>query len=183
MQFEVERKFRVAQFATVEEKLRSLDAQFDAPVKQSDHYFAHPARNFAKTDEALRVRSVANQHVITYKGPKIDATTKTRVEIELPLVTEAETPDKFLQLLTALGFQPVEIVHKVRQCAIVSWQEQSVEVALDRVDHLGTFVELEISTSRDQVDSARQVLASLTAELNLTDEERRSYLELLLAAE
>ena len=44
-----------------------------------------PCRDFAQTDEALRIRTVGDTSFVTYKGPKLDATTKTRRELELPL--------------------------------------------------------------------------------------------------
>ena len=47
---------------------------------QVDEYYAHPARDFAITDEALRLRTENNLTVITYKGPKLDRETKTREE-------------------------------------------------------------------------------------------------------
>ena len=67
-----------------------LGATIEPPVVQVDQYFAHPARDFAQTDEALRLRRVGKQNFITYKGSKIDATTKTRREIELPLAPGEE---------------------------------------------------------------------------------------------
>ena len=53
--------------------------------------------------------------------------------------------------------------------------------SVKEVAELGDFVELEIVTSSAEVDRARQSLASLAAELDLRNGERRSYLELLLA--
>ena len=84
-------------------------------------------------------------------------------------------------MLTALGFSRVRQVRKSRQAAKVQWRGQEIEVALDDVDQLGQFVELEIVTDSDGSDVARELLASLAAELGLESAERRSYLELLLA--
>jgi len=78
MKYEVEKKFPVADLAEIVPKLDQLRATFSDPVLQIDRYFAHPVRDFSSTDEALRIRSVADENRITYKGPKIDATTKTR---------------------------------------------------------------------------------------------------------
>ena len=83
MHFEVEQKFALDSVAEVEQRLAHWGAG-SGVSEQSDLYFNHPARDFAKTDEALRLRSVGDEHFITYKGPKLDATTKTRQEIELP---------------------------------------------------------------------------------------------------
>ncbi len=85
MPYEVEMKFPAADLAELESRLAGLGATIAAPQSEVDVYFAHPARDFAKTDEALRIRRKGSLNFITYKGPKIDAATKTRREIELPL--------------------------------------------------------------------------------------------------
>ena len=85
MPFEVEQKFPVSDLAAVAERLAALGADVSPPHAEVDLYFAHPAVDFAKTDEALRLRRKGEANFLTYKGPKIDATTKTRLEIELPL--------------------------------------------------------------------------------------------------
>ena len=183
MHFEVERKFRVTDAAEVQRRLEQLGARFEPPIEQSDLYFAHPARDFAQTDEALRIRRVGERNFVTYKGPKVDPTTKTRRELELPLSPGAAAALDFGDLLTALGFRPVREVRKTRRIASVPWQGQHVEAALDEVAGLGQFVELEIQAEQAELNSARAALAALAAALGLTGDERRSYLELLLAAE
>ena len=61
MNYEVEQKFRVNDMLAVEHALRRLGAHIEPPQLQVDCYFAHPARDFAKTDEALRIRRVGEQ--------------------------------------------------------------------------------------------------------------------------
>lgn len=182
MHWEVERKFRVADVADVEQRLARLGATIEPPIEQCDQYFAHPARDFAKTDEALRIRSVGEENFLTYKGPKVDATTKTRRELELPLMLGAAAAADFAELLAALGFRPVLEVRKSRRTASVAWHGYHVEAALDDVAGLGQFVELELQAAADGIDAASDALDSLAADLGLSADERRSYLELLLAA-
>lgn len=57
--FEVEQKFPLADVAAVERRLAELGAQAGGTVEQVDRYFNHPVRDFAQTDEALRLRSSA----------------------------------------------------------------------------------------------------------------------------
>lgn len=180
MHWEVEQKFRLTDSAELESKLLALGAQFHAPIAQTDHYFRHPCRDFAQTDEALRLRQVGTDCVITYKGPKIDPHTKTRRELELPLADGPQTIEHFSELLSALGFSPVAAVKKQRRPAALSWKGFSVECALDRVEHAGSFLELEISADDQTLQSARDTLADLAAHLQLGPTERRSYLELVL---
>jgi len=88
--YEVELKFPVADLPALERRLAELAGRFYAPVDQVDRYFNHPCRDFAQTDEALRLRHHGDGVAITWKGPRIDAATKTRREIELPLFAPSE---------------------------------------------------------------------------------------------
>ncbi len=83
MPIEVEVKFPVPDLAAVQSQLEGLGATPSQAVEEIDVYYRHPARDFAATDEALRIRRVGPANRITYKGPKVDPTTKTRQEIEL----------------------------------------------------------------------------------------------------
>ena len=182
MQYEVEMKFAVGDVAALEDRLAVLGATISGAESETDTYFAHPARDFTKTDEALRLRQKKTGCFITYKGPKIDATTKTRQEIDLPLAAESGLK-AWRGLLEALGFTVAGQVKKLRRKARVGWQGRSVEISLDDVDGLGAFVELELIANENDIVAARDRLASLAKALGLPLDsgERRSYLELLLA--
>ena len=69
---------------------------------------------------------------------------------------------------------------KWRTSAQLAWLDQSPEIAIDEVDDLGSFVELEIIADEKQLEQCRECLSSLAKELGLSRPERRSYLELLL---
>jgi adenylate cyclase, class 2 len=192
MTYEVEQKFPVSDMRSLESVLAQLGASVSEPQPEVDLYLAHPARDFAQTDEALRIRRKGSSAYITYKGPKIDATTKTRQEIELPLamvkqtdqpsaVSAEESARAWAKLLKKLGFTPVAEVRKGRRKAFVPWQGRSVEVSLDNVEQVGTFAELELVTEADDLEPAKACIASLADRLGLVGSERRSYLELLLA--
>jgi adenylate cyclase, class 2 len=182
MPLEIEQKYRVADLAPIEAALHQLGATITDAVTQVDCYYAHPQRDFAQTDEAFRIRAVGPKNYLTYKGPKLDATTKTRVEHE---VAVADGPDALAacgEILRNLGFTPASIVRKSRRACTLDRDSFTVEIALDEVRKLGTFVELEIGvTDESTADAAKAALAKLAAELNLTDVERQSYLELVIA--
>ena len=95
--YEVEQKYPLADVAAVEAALARLGATWHATVEQVDRYFNHPCRDFAATDEALRLRRTDQALAITWKGPRLDATAKTRRELELPLADRRDQP---------LGSQP-----------------------------------------------------------------------------
>lgn len=187
--YEVEIKFRLLDRSATERRLAALGARLRPPIAQSDTYFSHPCRDFAQTDEALRLRQNGDQVAITWKGPRLDATTKTRQEIELPLAVgcaAATTPayalEQWTGLLDALGFRPAGTVAKKRTPGSVDWQGRDVEVALDAVAGLGDFLEIEIVAMEDDLAAATACLESLAVTLGADQRERRSYLELVLAA-
>ena len=190
--YEVEQKFRVADPAALEARLVTLAARFREPVEQVDRYFAHPSRDFAKTDEALRLRRVGDHVAVTWKGPRIDSASKTRREVELPLATAPPRPagppggqatlDRWTELLEALGFRRVRDVAKRRRTARVSWQGTEIEAALDHVAGLGDFLELELQAAQGEVPLASACIESLARALGCVEQERRSYLELVIAA-
>jgi adenylate cyclase class 2 len=180
MQLEVEQKHRVEDVAAMVARLEQRGVTVGPPVSQSDQYFAHPSRDFAKTDEALRIRTVGGRSFVTYKGPKLDATTKTRRELELPLEDTDAEGSRFGELLQALEFRPVACVRKHRRSFHLQHCGREVEGALDDVEGVGTFIELELQVNDADLEGARATIISLASELTLGESERRSYLELLL---
>jgi adenylate cyclase class 2 len=180
MSIEVEQKFAVDDHHEIQRRLEQLGAHEAGVVEQVDRYFNHPARDFTQTDEALRLRRVGEANFITYKGPKLDAATKTRREIELPLGAGIKHAAEYAELLTALGFRLSGEVHKTRRVMHLNWQGKDIEIALDHVADLGSFIELEISADEHKIEPAKSAIASLATELKLDRNERRSYLELLL---
>lgn len=178
--YEVELKFPVADGEQLRQRLQEIGASLVEEHRQADAYFNHPCKDFAQTDEALRLRTDNGVHRITYKGPKIDAGTKTRREIELQLGDTSEAFEQWQQLLTSLGFRPTATVTKTRQVWQLAIDRAAVEIALDQVEHVGEFIEFELASDEEGLDEARQTLWTLAHELGLTESERRSYLELLL---
>src|ERR1051326_512799 len=107
---EVEVKFPCLDLGDLTTRLGQIGAAHVADRTDEDHYFNAPDRDFARTDEALRVRQIGDHNFVTYKGPRLDAQTKTRKEIEVPLEDGAEAATKFMSLLTDLGYRHVALV-------------------------------------------------------------------------
>jgi adenylate cyclase class 2 len=181
MRYEVEQKHRVDNLAAFVARLAVRGVALGPAIAQADRYFAHPSRDFAHTDEALRIRTAGASSFVTYKGPKVDATTKTRRELELPLNPQDADGSQFAELLTALGFTPVATVRKQRRPFHVDHAGRCVAGALDDVDGVGTFVELELMADEADLAVAQHVIRELADDLQLGPTERRSYLEMLLA--
>jgi adenylate cyclase class 2 len=125
------------------------------------------------------LRSVGTRNYVTYKGARIDSTTKTRRELELALPDGEYLPD-FEQLLCLLAFQPLMTIHKFRRKADVRWDDYPIEISLDEIDQLGSFIEIETTSDLEHLERAKKALGSLAGALGLDRQEHRSYLELLL---
>jgi len=151
--------------------------------REEDTYYNGINRDFRETDEALRVRSHTQdgrvEAFVTYKGPKRDARSQTRTELE----TEVTSPGTMRAILEQLGFREVLNVCKNRR----GFCRSGMNLCLDEVDGLGRFLELEI-VAPDETDDARreallEQLFSVLDELGVPRENltRSSYLELLMA--
>ncbi len=91
--------------------------------------------------------------------------------------------DNFEQLLLCLGFEAVLTVAKQRHSYTVEFQGEPIVVALDTVDGLGAFVEIEaIADHVNQVETARDRVQSLANQMELHEPEPRSYLTMRLQA-
>lgn len=182
MHYEVEQKHKV----DIDDgwgliiRLAGLGAKLGEPVEQTDQYFAHPARDFAKTDEALRIRTVLGTSFVTYKGPKLDKKTKTRRELELPLHPDDADGARFAKLLQALGFTPVATVRKDRREFRINYAGHEIHGAYDIVDRVGVFVELELLADESSLEAAKNAIRELAKKLDLGPSITRSYLEMLL---
>lgn len=178
--YEVELKFPLRDGAAVVERLTALGGAVQPAVLQVDRYFAHPLRDFALTDEALRLRSVGEANILTYKGPLLDDATKTRQELEVSVAPGSDGAQSLWAILRALGFEDVRTVVKRRQSYRLRWEGRDFSVALDQVEELGEFLEIETLAAAEDWPRARDAALRLAAELHVQDSIRRSYLELLL---
>lgn len=181
---EIEKKFQVPNFKAIRKELagEGFDVMKDsAPKHQSDEYFNHRQLRFELQDIALRIRQVDDRHILTFKGPNQDATTKIRTEVEVEF--SKEDAGKMSEMFLGMGMHSVAKVSKTRDTILLRWQGANVEVCLDSVDEVGYFVELEIvADSQDSVADAKDKLESLAEKFGLTDSITTSYLEMLLHA-
>lgn len=183
MSYEVELKFQVAELADLRRQLDELGLADIHEIHQSDEYFRHPVRDFAQTDEAFRIRSQGERVCLTYKGPKLDAKSKTRREIEVA-IDRKSPPGAVREMLLLLGFQPAGCVNKNRVEGAITHQDRRVVVAMDQVDRLGEFVEFEIVIEHEQeIPDARETILALAEQLNVGASDRRGYIQMIEALE
>lgn len=178
MTYEVELKYAVSDVPQLLAKLEQFGLQFGEAVEEHDTFYQHPAKDFAATDECLRIRHRAGAYAVTYKGPKVDRETKTRLEIELYLTDNAKNARQWDRLLQALEFHPVAELTKTRRSAEWVDREQTFALSIDHIDGLGDFLELETIADEAQLDDARRRIQSFADMLELKEPITASYLEL-----
>jgi adenylate cyclase class 2 len=150
---EIEAKLKVDSIEQVEDTLRVLGAEFVAEQVQSDYHFDDERGTLAKADKCLRLRRQAaggqEKYFLTYKGPKEKSNLKKRQEVEVE-VSDGESVRKLLELL---GYTGAMVVQKKRRL----WRVGSCEVALDKLDLLGEFVEIE-GDDEKQIEAVQEML-------------------------
>jgi adenylate cyclase class 2 len=187
MSYEVEVKVPISDVNAIEKNiLRAGGRRLNSEI-QTDIYYDHPCRTFSQTDEAIRLRTreplddspidvsrrVMNE--LTYKGPKVDKTTKTRLEF----TSGISDVESIISILHYTGFKHVAIIKKRR----IFFDVSGITVSLDDVDGVGLFIELEsIAHSKKSMQAARNKILSLVKRLKLDPKKsvRDSYLELYL---
>jgi adenylate cyclase class 2 len=170
---EVELKVKIPALEPVRRKLIGKNAEVLGKVHEHDIYYNAPHRDFAKTDEAVRVRYTNDHAVVTYKGPKIKKYgLKAREELNFAV----ESGERFEKMLDRLGFKKTAEVNKWRE----KYQYGGASISLDSVDELGTFTEIEIITENEN-DNPTGKIEALAKEIGVAGEPLlESYLELLL---
>nr|MDO8113813.1 class IV adenylate cyclase [Candidatus Sigynarchaeota archaeon] len=182
---EIEIKVKILSIEAMASALEKLGAKFDCDLVHEDYYFDKPekAGSFARTDEALRLRVSRDltkhieRHFLTYKGPKVDATTKTRVEIDVGV----DDGQKVRAILKAAGFKELIALIKERK----SYHFEDISIMLDKVQHLDDpYMEVEIVAENPaMLDATREKLFAFLQKLGIGRDasERKSYLELVAA--
>jgi adenylate cyclase class 2 len=153
----------------------------------SDIYYDHPCRSFSITDESIRIRhrtrtegpplseSGQTPVEITYKGPKIDNTTKTRLEYTANI--DENELNAMTQILLRTGFKHVATVVKHR----TFFDIDGITANIDTVTDVGDYIEFElISDGKDEMKKARDRILKLANTLGLDEKNtiRESYLEI-----
>ncbi|USN89071.1 MAG: class IV adenylate cyclase [Candidatus Nomurabacteria bacterium] len=132
------------------------------PVRQEDFYFCNAAlKDAGKTKESpfvLRVRSGGDEARLTYKSFN-GATDGSWIEIE----SSISNPDAMKSILAAIGLAEYVRIIKTRESGHI----QDVELNLDHIEGLGSFVEMEVMTN--DVEKGRRHLRSIAASLGIPD--------------
>ncbi|UCC19773.1 MAG: class IV adenylate cyclase [Promethearchaeota archaeon] len=190
---EVEIKVRISDPELILKKFEENNGIYKISLIHEDIYFNMPVglRDFKITDEALRLRKSIEfnkhnkaytkdiNHYITYKGKKIDTSTKTREEIEVKI----NDPYSMRTLLKELGFQEILTVKKERDLYEFEFKTYQIDALIDYLPLLNQyFIEVELLlNSSKKLEESKEALFDFLCLFGIKKDEsiRKSYLELI----
>lgn len=166
MSVEIELKLRVESHGPVRQRLKEVGAGFLEAVLETNHIYDRPDGLLRKRGCGLRMRSAvpldgaASRATLTFKGPRLATTLKSREELEIG-VSDAEA---LARMLEGIGFVRILRYEKRRE----SWELDGCRIELDEPARLGLFVEIEGPNERTilavqgklRLDHAREIPTS-----------------------
>ena len=154
MQKEIEVKARVEDFSDIKTRLEGFGCSFGEPVVQEDIIFVNfkddftafkPGANF------LRIRNAKGKIFFTLKQPQANELDCIEKEVEI------SDSDQFRGALELMGYHEAVRVRKTRLKA----KYNDIEICLDDVADLGTFIELERITDGDGKEVQEELVGFL----------------------
>lgn len=185
---EVEVKLKIDSAESIEKKLIELGFKKGQTLQEIDYYYNGVDRDFRASGEALRLRLVESLDgsavvadrpgepliQMTYKGPKLDNVSMSRVEHQVNI----DNFETMLSILSSLGYKPVEPVIKLRRELF----SEEICACVDTVDGLGDYLELEIMADEEsQRENALDKISIVLKQLgySISDTTTTSYLSML----
>ncbi len=124
-------------------------ASFQEENLQIDKYYTPVHRDFLKkrpVDEWLRLRKENKKMSITYKNWHRDKNKRSTHADEFE--SQIEKIDQLEKILEVLDFKHIITVHKKRTI----WNWKKYEIALDKIQGLGSYVEIEYKGKEKKVN-------------------------------
>ena len=171
-QIEIEIKALLKDKTAMKKRLLSLGARFIGRKQQIDYYFSPPHKSLVGKGLYFRIRhdKLSGKSRMEYHAAKI----KERYvgeEYEM----EINDHKMALKILDLLEFKPEVTIDKVRD----TYKLGNVTIDLDRVVHLGDFIEIEILNQ--QVKKAEEKILKMAKKLGLSEKDfsTKNYFNLL----
>jgi predicted adenylyl cyclase CyaB len=134
--YEVEVKARLLNRKAVIKKLKDFGCKFSNELNQTDYVFIPkeaPYPLFPLGTPALRLRKQNNIYFLTLKIPQSSYQDCIEREIDI------HEGGKMLEILKLIGWKSIPTVQKKR----IKTNYKDMEIVLDKVKHLGEFIEVE----------------------------------------
>lgn len=181
MFLEVETKIKLedSQVKEMRERIKKI-AKFSKKGKKEDDYFAIQRWGYPK--KAFRVRALKDRYEVNFKKWKTKNWTKDVVvkqEYEFVLKEKEQVKD-LLELFRDLGFK--EWIKKIKWNETYKWKEDpKVSIEINKVKHLGYFIELEYLALPSEMEKARNKLRKVMSllKINLNQIDNTGYTKML----
>lgn len=166
---EIEIKVKVSEqeFRHVYELLKGC-ADYAGKTEQHDSYFSPEQDSYVAEKypfKWLSIRTRGGKHILNYKHFYPEGKEKHDYCDEYE--TELSDPESMRKILSELGIVHLVTVKKTRHKFIY---ENSFEIALDSVEGLGFFVEIESIMKNVDISAVREKILSLAKKLGLKAE-------------
>lgn len=148
---EVEVKVKIEDFKSVRSRLEGFGCVFSEVILQEDVVYIPRGIDFTQVgtvENVLRIRTQNDKSIFTLKRKDVDSLVKIERE------TVIDNPSQLEDILEYLGYAEVSRVKKER----VKTKYKDMEICLDRVEQLGSFVECEMITSSDPIEAQGKML-------------------------
>jgi len=170
MNIEVEIKAGINNFEAIKAKVAAIGKLIKS-IRQVDDYFIPCHRDFFAQKpfpvEWLRIRTNPDKVIFEY-DKSINKKANGEQECAEEYETEISNADEFRKILNFLDFKKVITVDKQREY----WDCGEFEIALDRVEGLGDFIEVEAKGNFDNNIKAKESCLKFLENLGIKNPEK-----------
>jgi len=162
---EIEVKAKVENFDSVKEKLSDMGCEFSESLIQDDKIYLKNGMDLGHLRKglvAMRIRNSNGKHIFNQK---------IQLENDLDNIeheTEISDPKELHEMLTNLGYYVASHVNKKR----IKCNYKDMEICLDEVKNLGSFIEVEKLTKDDDSMKVQKELFEFLMSLGIKQEDR-----------
>ena len=171
MNVEVEIKIEIKNFEEIKEKVATMGKLIKS-IRQIDDYFIPSHKDFfaqkPHSVEWLRIRTNPDKVIFEY-DKSINKKENGEQECAEEYETEISNSEEFRKILNFLDFKKVITVDKQREY----WDCGDLEIALDKIEGLGDFIEVEAKGNFVSTAEAKQACLKFLEELGIKDAETK----------
>ncbi len=170
---EVETKIKIddSEVSKFRKKIKEIGV-FEKKGKKADDYFAVQKDPRYYPKKAFRIRAMKDHFEVNFKKHLKKYWTKDVVikqEFEFSLQGKKEVKD-LLELFKDLGFS--KWVKKIKYNETYKWKkDKRASIELNKVKHLGYFIEIEYLSEMKEIEKARNALREIMKELGVRKEQ------------
>ncbi len=169
MNIEVEIKIKINNFEEIKERVSKVGKLIKA-IKQIDEYYVPSHRDFfaqkPHPTEWMRIRTNPDKVVFEYDR-SINKKENGEQECAEEYETEISDYEEFKKILNFLDFKKVITVDKQREY----WDCGDLEIALDKIEGLGDFIEVEAKGDFKSTTDAKKACLEFLDKLGIKNAE------------